>query len=621
MRTIHGMPVDHGGPIDKPFEPFPYEALEASIPERLAEVVRRHGARMAVQDASRSLTYEQLGELTSGVASSLRPLLEGRPGPVALVLGNDARLPPAIFGTLAAGRPFVPLDPTHPVDRNRLIAAHAGAAAVITDGAVAGAVAGAFGSATPVVSIDAALAHAPDSPWLHVSPGELAYVLYTSGSTGQPKGVCHTHRNGLHDALIIINNAHQSCDDRIGVFYGGVIGAMRRIFSTLLNGSSLHMLRPVELEAEGLVEQIRSRGLTAYHGVPTLFRRIAAVVPDGERLETLRVVRLSGDRSEWADYDLFRKVCPPNASFGVTLGSTEVSCTYANWYVDPSLREPGARLPVGRETDDVRVEVIDDEGRVVPDGEAGEFRVSSRYISTGYWDAPELTAAAFATDPADPEIRTFLTGDIGFRRPDGLLEHVGRKDQMVKLRGHRIEPAELETALRACSGVADAAVVIRLNDNGSARAMVAYVELQPGEDTLLPRHLMAQISRVLPAYLMPGAISTMRKLPRLMNFKIDRASLTQIDARRVSDELGRAKDEVLDRVASAFEAVVPGVRATPEDNLLSLGGDSLQAVQLALELERRFAFAPPAKVIRQSQSIRELAEWMKRRLPKEAKPG
>jgi acyl-CoA synthetase (AMP-forming)/AMP-acid ligase II len=619
LSTAHGLPIDHGGPVGRPFEPFPYEALDGSILDRLELVVQRQGDRLAIQDGERTLTYDELADCVGRIAGALQPVLEGRPGPIALLLGNRLCLPPAIFGTLAAGRPFFPLDPSHPLDRNRLIASHAGAAAVISDGAMAEAVASALGGDVPVIPIEAALEHAPAAEWRRPGPDAAAYVLYTSGSTGEPKGVCHTHRNCLHNVLTVTNNAHHNREDRIGVFYSGVIGAMRRIFSALLNGASLHVLRPLELGLDGLVEQIRAQRLTGYEGVPTLFRRIAgAAVDAGVRLDTLRLVRLSGDRSEWSDYELFLKVCPPDACFGVTLGSTEVSSTYAHWFVDPAVRTPGGRLPAGRETDDMIVEVVDSEGQVLPDGETGEFRVSSRYLSTGYWNATELTAAAFQADPVDPGVRVFLTGDMGFRRPDGLLEHVGRKDHMIKLRGHRIEPAELERALRAIPAVVDGAAVIRLRPDGVPRAMVAYVEVVPEEDTLLPRHLMAMISQVLPGHLMPAVIFIEPKLPRLMNYKIDRAALAKLDERRGSDGRDRASDEILDRVACAFEAVVPGVRATPDDNLLSLGGDSLQAVQLAMELKLRFPFAPPGQVVRQSQSIRQLADWVRQKQEKAA---
>ncbi len=610
MRAAHGLPIDHGGPVERPFEPFPYEAVEGSISGRLEKMALRHAARLAVQDAQVSLTYEELADRAGRIASALRQAVGSRPGPIAILLGNDVRLPPAIFGALAAGRAFVPLDVAHPIERNLLIASHAGAAAVISGGAMAQAIAARLGAETPVLQVETAMEHAAEAPWVQAGPEAPAYLLYTSGSTGTPKGVLHSHRNCLHDVLVLTNNGHLNCEDRIGVFYGGVIGAMRRIFSALLNGASLHMLPPLDMEPEGLVQQIKARGLTCYHGVPTLFRRIASAVPDGERLETLRLVRLSGDRSDWSDYDLFRKVCPPDACFGINLGSTEVSSTYAHWYVDPSVRESGGRLPVGREMDDVVVEIVDAGGEPLPDGETGQFRVTSRYLAQGYWNAPELTAAAFSSDASDPGVRSFLTGDMGLRRPDGLLEFAGRMDQMIKLRGHRIEPAEVEAALRACPGVLDAAAVIRRDEHDVPRAMVAYVEPEPEADTLLPRHVMAMASRVLPRHLMPSVIFVQQALPRLMNFKVDRRKLAQLDASRGEEGGDRASNPVLDLVASAFEAVAPGRRATPEDNLLSLGGDSLQAVQLALELKQRFSFEVPGTVIRQSQSIRQLANWI-----------
>jgi amino acid adenylation domain-containing protein len=618
MHPVHGLPIDHGGPTDRTFEPFPYSALEGSILDRFDAVVRRHADRLAVQDAEVGLTYAEVAEQAARIAARVGKAVEGRPGPVAILLPNDARLPGAMLGVLAAGRAFIPLDVDHPLERNRVIADQAGAAAVLTSGDRAGEIRARLGHDTAIVDIDVAMATPGERPAVRPAPDDLAYILYTSGSTGAPKGVCHSHRNCLHDTLVAVNNVHLTCEDRLSLFYASVVGAARRTFASVLSGASLHIMPPGDRGAAELARDVRARGITYMHEVPTLFRRIAGALEPGERLESLRVVRLSGDRSEWNDYDLFKRACPPGACFGVNLGCTEVPSTYAHWYVDEAVREPGGRLPVGREMDNVAVTVVGPEGQPLPDGEIGEFRVASRHLALGYWRAPELTAAAFATDPADPDVRVYRTGDMGFRRPDGLLEFVGRKDQMVKLRGHRIEPAEVEAALRTCDGVADAGVVIRRDEAGVARALAAYAELKPGAGALMPRHLMAMLSRVLPGYLMPSALATIEALPRLMNFKIDRPALERLDAERAARDKGRADDPLLDKVATAFEAIVPGARATPEDNLLSLGGDSLQAVELALELKRVFGLEIPRKVLRQTQSIRDLTGWIAKRLARTA---
>ncbi len=244
--------------------------------------------------------------------------------------------------------------------------------------------------------------------------------------------------------------------------------------------------------------------------------------------------------------------------------------------------------------------------------------VSSRYVARGYWQEAEATAARFQPDPKDQLARVFHTGDVGLRRPDGLFELVGRKDRQIKLRGHRVEPAEVEGALRAFEGVADAAAVVRRDAAGANRALVAYVELRPGFKSLKPRHLMAKMSHVMPRHLTPSVIFVVRALPRLMNFKADRTALDRLDAKRARRDGGRAHDPVLDRVAKAFEAIVPGAHATPEDNLLSLGGDSLQAVELALELQREFGVKIPGAVMKHSQSIRSLAAWISGRVKQPA---
>jgi amino acid adenylation domain-containing protein len=611
--------IDQGGPVDRAFEPFPEAALEGSILDRFEEVARAFPDRLAVQDGSSSLSYGELASQAHAVADTVAARTQGREGPVAILLPNDARLPTAMMAVLAAGRAFIPLDSDHPIERSRQIASHAGAVAVLSDAGVGAE--SLFPGEVPFIEYAAALTGETPAPLRRPGPDDLAYILYTSGSTGRPKGVIHTHRNCLHDVLTITNNAHLTPDDRIGLFYAGVIGAARRTFAALLNGASLHIMPPRTLGATGLVQELDARGVTIFHSVPTLFRRVAGAVGPGEHLKTVRIVRLSGDRSDWNDLDAFRRAFSADAFLGVNLGSTEVSSTYAHWYVDESVRRPGERMPVGRVMQDIMLKVVGPDGETLAEGETGEFVVSSRYLALGYWREPELTARSFSTDPADPAVRTFRTGDIGFIRPDGLLEFVGRKDQLIKLRGHRIEPGELESALRGLPEVSEAAVVVRMGEGGVARAMVAYVELGQGGRGLLPRHLMAMLSQVLPGYMLPASINIVDALPKLANFKIDRSALARMDAERDDGLAAREADPLLDEIAAAFEAALRVKGATPEDNLLSLGGDSLQAVDVMLEIRSRTGVDVPAEVFAESETIRRLAAWVADRSPACAPPA
>ena len=599
-------PIDLGGPVDRPYEPIPASALEHSVIDRFELMARRHVGRTAVEDASRRLTYGQLAERMRRIASALTARLVGeRPGTVAVLAGHDVDFPSAFLGVLAAGRGAVPLDGGHPDERNRWIAGHARVAAVVVSPALAGKARELFPD-LPVVDMEAGTS---DGVARRPGPEDLAYVLYTSGSTGAPKGVWHDHSNCLNDAMLFTDNAHVTPEDRMVAFYSGVIASTRRTFAALLNGASLHLLSPRELGAEGMVREIRARGITILYDVPTVFRRVVGAMGPGERLDSVRLVRLSGDRSEWSDFDAFRRATGPGALFGVNLGSTEVSSTYAHWFVDEAARTAGGRLPVGRLMRGLELLVEGPAGEPVPEGEVGEFVVRGRHLARGYWRDIKATADAFATDAEDPEARIFRTGDLGLRRPDGLLEFFGRKDHQIKLRGHRIDPTEVEAALRGCSGVADAVVVVRRSPSGAVRCLVAYVEPMSEVRGLLARHVRAMARRVLPEHALPSLIELVTALPRLANFKPDRLALERVDADRLASGQSQLDDPLTRTIAEAFEEVIGVSDVTAQDNLLSLGGDSLMAVEVMLALERRLGRSMPKHVFAASQTIAELSAW------------
>jgi len=403
---------------------------------------------------------------------------------------------------------------------------------------------------------------------------------------------------------------HLNCDDRLAlVFSPSVVVAAYDIYGALLNGGSLHILPPLDLDPVALGQRLRSHGITIFNASPTLFRRIARALGPGERLDTVRIVKFSGDRSSWKDVDEFRRVCPAESFLYVTLGSSE--CTiHLHWFVDESVRATSTLLPVGRPIGDRYVRVMDEIGNSVADGELGEVVVAGRYIALGYWNAPDLTQQVFTVDPVDPNFRIFRSGDMGRWRPDGLFEWVGRKDEEIKLRGYRIHPAEIENALLTFPEVSDAAVVVRRDANGLPQSLAAYVLLRPGVQGLLPRHLAAMLQQRLPRYLVPWPIVIIDDFPRLPSLKIDRAGLAQLDASRMRRDSQGIEDSIVVEVTKVFEQVLEVTGATADDNLYSLGGDSLQAVDIAAELERRFGVIVLEETMASVHNIRDLAMWI-----------
>jgi acyl-coenzyme A synthetase/AMP-(fatty) acid ligase/acyl carrier protein len=411
----------------------------------------------------------------------------------------------------------------------------------------------------------------------------------------------------LQDVMEAVDVAAMSGEDRVALFYPpSVIAGLRTMLSTLASGASLEMLPPRKLGRQALAGKINERGITILRASPTLFRHLAGSLSPGGCFESVRAVTLGGERVDWSDYDLFRRACPGHAELYVHLGATECWTLHTQWRVDPSVRARSTQLPVGRSIPGRSVDIVDERGGRVAEGAVGEVVVTSRYIALGYWRDPELTAQFFTVDPTDPLRRSYRTGDFVRQRLDGLREFVGRNDQQIKLHGYRIEIQEIESALKACTGVSDAAVVVRRNRAGLPVALAGYVQLEAAARAQSPDDIMAMLSRRVAQYMMPAEIGILDELPWLPNFKIDRQRLAQMDASRVSRQVPE-HSSLIGALIETFECVmkVSGVR--PNDNILSLGGDSLQALELAFEIERRFGVVVPIEAQVPTRSIRQWA--------------
>jgi amino acid adenylation domain-containing protein len=602
--------LDYGGPVDRPFEAFPESALHASIVDRFEAIAERFPDRLAIQSRSKSLTYRELAHLVAKISAATASVTCGRMGPIGIFLGRDARYPAAMLGVLTAGSAYAALDADHPVERNRVIAEQAGIRVIVSAGAAAEQAATLLSSSVPIIDIDT-LADSPTPPsGIRPAATDLGYIYFTSGSEGIPKGVPHSHRNMLLMILQYTNALHLGPEDRLTLVYPpSNAAASRDIFAALLNGASLHMLSPADLHPEGIVREIQTRGITIYHSTPSLLRRLAEVLGENERLDSVRIASLGGDRVEWRDIDMCRRVFSLDVHMYMALTSTE-SHLRCHWFIDNALRHTTPRPPVGRPLPDRTLSIVDDAGKLVADGESGEVLIQSRYIAGGYWNAPDLTTAAFACDISDESLVTFRTGDLGHRRPDGLIEFIGRKDHQIKLHGYRIDIGEIEDALKGCAGVQDAVVVVRRNDAGLPRSLAGYVEPSTGGQGLLRRDLVSMLIKRLPRYMIPATLNVVDQLPRLPTLKIDRVRVAQMDATRVVQMVNPIDDPLIAQLVKIFDSVLGNVGATAEDNVSSLGGDSLQAVKVALELERHFDVVVPADVFESIQTIQELARWL-----------
>jgi len=611
MPRPENLPLDFGGPVNRSFEPISAADLAGSISIRFDAIAARFAGRLAIQDHTTSLTYAELRTFVDRIAATTQAATSGRAGPVGILLASEARYPAAMLGVLAAGRAFVPLDPSHPLERNSWIAAEAGLCAVISaDSLAIGAGQIARGH---IIDLDRLIGGATLTRHRSPGPGALASVYYTSGSTGTPKGIALSQFNILQRAADYTGMAHICPDDRMLVVISpSAAGAIRSIYGALLTGASLHILPSHLVQPAFLLREIRARCITVYHSVPTLVRHLADAPERDGRLDSVRFARLTGERVEWSDVDVCRRIFFDNVFVCVGLGSTE-SGGCCEWFVDDALRATSIRPPVGRPLPGRRITIVDDKGAPASTGGIGEIVVAGCGVALGHWQGRDLKVIPFPTDPCDPSARVLRIGDYGRWRSDGLIEFVGRKDHQIKLRGHRVEPGEIESALAKLPEVDTAAVVVRRDEGGEPRVLVAYVTLHRDACGVSRRQLQATLAENLPFYMVPSMLFVVDELPRLPNLKIDRIRLAEMDRLRQSAMRGRANEGLVAEIARMLERVVEIEGVGPDDNIASVGGNSLHAVIVASEIERQYGLALPPGFVEEHRTMGEIAEWIQAR--------
>ncbi|HEX6041561.1 condensation domain-containing protein, partial [Longimicrobium sp.] len=377
-------------------------------------------------------------------------------------------------------------------------------------------VASADAASVDVASADVALA---DADSVDVDPDGAAYILYTSGSTGEPKGVVQSHRNALHHVRTYARGLHLGPGDRLSLFSSyGFDAAVMDLFGALLSGATLC---PVPLRgpaAADLPGEVRRRGVTVLHATPTVFRHLAAQAGDGAGLSRVRAVVLGGEETVPHDVELFRRCFRPDALFVNGFGPTE--CTVALQHVTDGRTPPGrGPVPLGHAVEGTEARLLNADGDPVEALATGEITLRGAHVALGYWRRPERTAAAFLPDPDGGDRRIYRTGDFGRLLPDGAIAFAGRRDGQVKIRGFRVETGEVESALRAHPAVRACAVVAR-EDAPGERRLVAYVV--PAGQPPAPAALRTHLRERLPEPMGPAAFVPVDALPLTPNGKLDR---------------------------------------------------------------------------------------------------
>ncbi|GHF93091.1 non-ribosomal peptide synthetase [Amycolatopsis bullii] len=551
----------------------PLTVSAPTVVDRLAAQVAATPDATALSDAHSSVTFAEFAARTDRLARWLASQGAGPEKVVALVLPRSAAVVEAIFGVFKTGAAYLPMDPDQPADRLSAILADSGAALVLSSRSLASLVPGAL-FVEDIVDCHAALTPP--------SPSNPAYVLYTSGSTGKPKGVVvphsglvnlfHSHRETLYRPAVAAAGGRRL---RVGHAWAFFFDASWQPQLWLLDGHEVHVVDDdTRRDPERLAAVVRERELDFLELTPSHFAQLAAagVIADGRC--ALGVVGVGGEAVSQTLWETLSSM-PGTQAYNL-YGPTEAT-------VDALVGRFGdaGRPVVGRPVHNTRAYVLDGGLAPVPAGVPGELYLAGAGLARGYHGRPGLTADRFVADPfGPPGERMYRTGDLVRWRPDGQLEYLGRTDDQVKLRGFRIEPGEIETALARHDDVTEALVVVR------EERLVAYTTPANAD----PVRLREFLARSLPEYMVPAAIVPLPAFPVTPNGKLDRTALPEpgFAAR------GRAPETATEQALCEIFAEVLGVAVVgADDDLFTLGGHSMLLVVLRNRITERLGTELP----------------------------
>ncbi|WP_149831340.1 non-ribosomal peptide synthetase, partial [Streptomyces tailanensis] len=609
----------------------PGTPLSDTVPALVARQAAAAPDRLAARCLDREITYGELERRAGAVARALRGRGVGEEDIVAVLADRDIDYLVVLLGVIRAGAAFLPVDPRQPLNRTAEVVRRGRCALVIADAARTGDVVRALGTDTgsPVVPLAEMLAGPDEEPGAPACrPEGLAYVLFTSGSTGTPKGVMVEHRGmtnhvlakiadlGITGADVVAQNGPQSFDVSVWQF-----------LAALTVGATTEILPDEIADDPGrLLAETERRGVTVLQVVPSMMRALldeaGQLGADCPPLSALRWLVPTGDAlmaglaREW----LARW---PGVPLLNTYGATECSDDQCHVAITTAgeLDGSGPIVTIGRPIAHMRAYVLDPRLAPAPVGVLGELYLSGVGVGRGYLDDPGRTAETFLPDlfSAEPGARLYRTRDRVRRHADGTIEFLGRADNLIKVRGFRVEPGEIEAALERHRAVREALVVARRDHQGEAR-LAAYVVADPGPggDAELTAELGRFLRERLPDYMVPSVLVRLDAFPLNANGKADRAALPEAPEASPARSFVPPRTATEREVAAIWAEVLRMERISADDRFFELGGHSLLATRVVSRVRQRLGVDLPMRVMFDADSVAGLASEIERRQNEES---
>ncbi|WP_327038145.1 AMP-binding protein [Micromonospora maris] len=602
-RTAQDWLARHGRPADTVL-------VGGLVPDLVAHQAQQHPRRLAFGSGPASLTYGELDSRANQLARVLRELGAQRDGCVGLMMDRGSEMLVSFLAILRSGAAAILLDPAHPAQRIAEVLDVARPRAVLTLarlGAVLPPVAG------TVVAVDTEwprIHRLPtDDPGIAVHPEDVAYVVHTSGSTGTPKRVAVLHRSVAHSVATHQEGHRITAQDRAAwLAPPGSSVSVGELWPYLCAGASVHTAPPEIVGAAPLLRDwlVAEKITKAYVSMPLAEQLYQLPWPAQTALQLLTV-----------GSDKVRRWAAPELPFEVAVacGSSEangISSCLVPWEdrltsATATTTDRTAPPPIGRPWPGVRIELLDTAMRRLLPGAVGEMYLGGPELARGYLGDPAQTADRFRPDPyGPPGARLYRTGDLACFDERGRLHHRGRVDREVKIRGFRVDPAEVERALLAQPGVQDAVVVALADEDGESQ-LCAYLVAPEAE----PHRVRAALVDLLPGHAVPASFTLLDRLPVTANGKVDRNALPAPDWTTLRKPYRAPRDEVERDLAQLWADLLPVAQIGLDDHFFHLGGDSMSANRLAARLSRRLRVRITVRAVLEHPTLVELAEFVR----------
>ncbi|MEL6836541.1 MAG: amino acid adenylation domain-containing protein [Bacteroidota bacterium] len=548
----------------------------------------------AVQFGTNRLSYIELAERANAVAHRLQQQMgaELRNKIVGLYTEPSVELLVGILGILKAGAAYLPLDPAYPEHRITYMLEDAQVDAVVTTTGLA--------KQFPVQSVSLVILDEEQqaiAPEVQYQGSDLAYMIYTSGSTGKPKGVPINHANLVHSTAARFHFYEEQPGTFLLLSSFSFDSSVAGIFWSISSGGTLVLApRRIEQDMDALTALIHDRQVTHTLLLPSLYGILLELAP-AQQLSSLEAVMVAGEACSVQLASKHFDLLPQTALYN-EYGPTEGTVWSTAHQI--KLKDLERAVPIGRPIPYTTNYILDQHQQLLPAGVHGELYIGGSGVAQGYWQRPELTASRFINNPFG-EGQLYRTGDRVRYRPDGIIEFLGRVDQQLKIRGHRVEPGEIERTLLAVPAVQE--VVVLVNES---MQLLAWVQAAADFDLSIARQWLR---RQLPAYMMPSKIWRVDDFPRLPNGKLNRNAILETATYEESPQEDTATSELEEQLLDIWRSVINLPSLGVNDNFFDVGGDSLRSIRVIAQA-RKAGIALAPNLLFEYPTVRELAYYL-----------